>query len=281
MKKIDYKWFALALLWVAFFLQQGTRQIYGPLLGSIQTSVGATDVQLGLVSTVFTLVYGLSIPFAGFAADLFSRKWMVAIGVAIFSAGILTSGFVTCIGALVVTYGLVNGFGQPFYYPSSTSLISQLHADSKATALSLLQLGMYGGVIGCSWLAGWFAGLGAEEWRLPFKVLGVLGILWAVVLAFTLRNTQIETSNSQTFKPSNSQTFKPSNPQTFKPSTFALLTCLSRWKMLQFSRLRERTKKRIACNFHNKPAGRVKFKLEKFLKFFNGRLEFSAPRGLL
>ena len=190
MRKPDYKWVALALLWVAFFLQQGTRQIYGPLLGSIQEAVGATDVQLGLVSTVFTLVYGLTIPFAGFAADLFSRKWMVVIGVAIFSLGILTSGFVTCIGALVVTYGLVNGFGQPFYYPSSTSLISQLHADSKATALSLLQLGMYGGVIGCSWLAGWFAGLGAEGWRLPFRTLGILGLLWALVLAFLLRNTK-------------------------------------------------------------------------------------------
>lgn len=191
MKKIDYKWFALALLWVAFFLQQGTRQVYGPLVGSIKDAVGASDVQLGLVSTVFTLVYGITIPFAGFAADLFSRKWMVVIGVAIFSAGILTSGFVTCIGALVVTYGLVNGFGQPFYYPSSTSLISQLHADSKATALSLLQLGMYGGVIGCSWLAGWFAGLGTEGWRLPFKVLGALGLCWAGVLAFTLRNTEV------------------------------------------------------------------------------------------
>ena len=191
MKKIDYKWFALALLWVAFFLQQGTRQVYGPLVGSIKDAVGATDVQLGLVSTVFTLVYGITIPFAGFAADLFSRKWMVVIGVAIFSAGILTSGFVTCIGALVVTYGLVNGFGQPFYYPSSTSLISQLHADSKATALSLLQLGMYGGVIGCSWLAGWFAGLGTEGCRLPFKVLGVVGLCWAGVLAFTLRNTEV------------------------------------------------------------------------------------------
>ena len=187
---MDYKWGALALLWVAFFLQQGTRQIYGPLLGSIQTSIGATDVQLGLVSTVFTLIYGLTIPFAGFAADLFSRKWMVVVGVAIFSLGILTSGFVTCIGALVVTYGLVNGFGQPFYYPSSTSLISQLHADSKATALSLLQLGMYGGVIGCSWLAGWFASLGTEGWRLPFKTLGILGLLWALVLAFLLKNTK-------------------------------------------------------------------------------------------
>ena len=196
MKKVDYKWFALALLWVAFFLQQGTRQVYGPLVGSIKDAVGASDVQLGLVSTVFTLVYGITIPFAGFAADLFSRKWMVVIGVAIFSAGILTSGFVTCIGALVVTYGLVNGFGQPFYYPSSTSLISQLHADSKATALSLLQLGMYGGVIGCSWLAGWFAGLGTEGWRLPFKVLGALGLLWAVVLAFTLRNTEVSRADA-------------------------------------------------------------------------------------
>ena len=186
----NYKWVALALLWVAFFLQQGMRQVYGPLLGSIQSAVGATDVQLGLASTVFTLVYGLTIPFAGFAADLFSRKWMVAIGVAIFSIGIFASGFVTCIGALVVTYGLVNGFGQPFYYPSSTSLISQLHADSKATALSLLQLGMYVGVIGCSWLAGWFAGLGADGWRLPFKTLGAIGILWAVVLAVALRNTK-------------------------------------------------------------------------------------------
>ena len=200
MKKIDYKWFALALLWVAFFLQQGTRQIYGPLLGSIQEAIGATDVQLGLVSTVFTLVYGLTIPFAGFAADLFSRKWMVVIGVAIFSLGILTSGFVTCIGALVVTYGLVNGFGQPFYYPSSTSLISQLHADSKATALSLLQLGMYGGVIGCSWLAGWFAGLGTEGWRLPFRALGMLGLLWALVLAFLLKNTKSNSDNSASLR---------------------------------------------------------------------------------
>jgi len=184
-----YKWTALTLLWVAFFLQQGTRQIYGPLLGSIQTSVGATDVQLGLVSTVFTLVFGLTTPFAGFVADIFSRKWMVVIGVTIFCAGILTSGFVSCIGALVVTYGLVNGFGQTFYYPSSTSLISQLHADSKATALSILQLGMYIGIIGCSWLAGWFAGLGPDGWRLPFKTLGVLGLIWAVVLALFLKNT--------------------------------------------------------------------------------------------
>ena len=32
----NYKWFALLLLWVAFFLQQGTRQIYSATLPSIR-----------------------------------------------------------------------------------------------------------------------------------------------------------------------------------------------------------------------------------------------------
>lgn len=49
---------------------------------------------------------------------------------------------------------------------------------------------MYGGVIGCSWLAGWLAGLGDEGWRLPFKTLGVLGLVWAGILALFLRNTK-------------------------------------------------------------------------------------------
>ena len=35
MKNIDYKWRALALLWVAFFLQQGTRQLFGPSVPAI------------------------------------------------------------------------------------------------------------------------------------------------------------------------------------------------------------------------------------------------------
>ena len=185
-----YKWRALALLWVAFFLQQGMRQIYGPLLGSIRTATGASDVELGRVAAIFTLLYGLCIPFAGFAADVFRRKWMVTAGVAIFSAGIFSSGYVSTVGLLIFTYGVVNGIGQPFYYPSSTSLIAQLHSDTKATALSILQLAMYVGIIGCSGLAGWFADLGADGWRMPFRVLGALGLVWAIVLAFLLKDTR-------------------------------------------------------------------------------------------
>ena len=184
---MHYKWRALALLWVAFFLQQGTRQIFGATLSSIQGSLGVSAAQIGIVATVFTFAYGLSVPFAGAAADLLNRKWMVVSGVLVFCLGIFCSGFVSSLGLMVVTYGILNGFGQSFYYPSATSIIGELHKETRATALSILQMGLYAGIIGCSAASGWFAESGAEGWRVPFKFFGGIGILWAVVMVFGLR----------------------------------------------------------------------------------------------
>ena len=188
--KIDEKWTALALLWVAFFLQQGTRQLFGPSVPAMGLSLHVDHVALGLVGTVFAVVYGLSVPFAGVAADFLSRKGMVAVGVGVFSLGIFTSGFVASAGLLMATYGVLNGLGQTFYYPSASSLISQLHKDSRATAMSILQLGLYIGIVGCGTLAGFLAGRGGESWRTPFWVFGGLGIFWALVLALFLRDTK-------------------------------------------------------------------------------------------
>ena len=188
MKRIDYKWKALALLWVAFFLQQGTRQIFGATLTSIQGAFGVDAKGIGIVVTVFTFIYGLSVPFAGLTADLFNRKWMVVSGVFVFCLGIFASGFASCVWMLLVTYGVLNGFGQSFYYPSATSIIGELHKETRATALSILQMGLYAGIIGCSAASGYLAQGGANGWRLPFWVFGGIGIAWAVVLALMLKS---------------------------------------------------------------------------------------------
>ena len=188
--RTSYKWLALALLWVAFFLQQGTRQVFSATLTSIQGSLGVTSAQIGLVATVFTFAYGLSVPFAGVAADLLNRKWMVVSGVFVFCLGIFASGFVAALGLLIVTYGLLNGFGQSFYYPSATSIVGQLHKETRATALSILQMGLYAGIIGCSAAAGTLAESGADGWRTAFRVFGGAGLLWAVALEFLLKDTQ-------------------------------------------------------------------------------------------
>ncbi len=207
MKDSHYKWFALALLWVAFFLQQGMRQLFGPSIPSICTSFGVDRVAVGVVGTVFAMTYGLCVPFAGFAADLFNRKLMVAVGVAVFCGGIFLSGFVSSVGLLILTYGILNGFGQTFYYPSAASLVAQLHKESRATAMSILQVGLYLGIVGCGGLAGWVAAKGAESWRWPFWVFGGIGLVWAGVLAVFLRNTKPENTH-QAERPSFGEAMK-------------------------------------------------------------------------
>ena len=190
MRKIDYKWTALVLLWVAFFLQQGTRQLFGPSVPAMCGTLGVDRVAIGTVGTVFAMTYGICVPFAGITADIFSRKWMVTVGVAVFCLGIFLSGFVASVGLLVVTYGVLNGLGQTFYYPSATSLVSQLHKDSRATAMSILQLGLYLGIIGCGTLAGVVAGQGGERWRTPFWTFGAIGLAWSAALVFLLKDTK-------------------------------------------------------------------------------------------
>ena len=208
MNEKNYTWWALLLLWVAFFLQQGTRQLFGSSVPSICASFGVDKVALGVVGTVFAMMYGICVPFAGLTADLFNRKWMVTIGVAIFCGGIFLSGFVASVGLLILTYGILNGFGQTFYYPSATSLVSQLHKESRATAISILQLGLYIGIVGCGSLAGFMAGKGGESWRIPFWIFGGIGLAWVVALAIFLKDTKPVTVAGAVAKPSIKEAIK-------------------------------------------------------------------------
>ena len=58
------KWGLIALLWFAFFLNQGDRQIYNVVLDLIGRDLKLDPVQIGLVATIFT-VYLLSARRAG------------------------------------------------------------------------------------------------------------------------------------------------------------------------------------------------------------------------
>lgn len=87
-RKLDYKWVVLLLVSIAYFLAQGTRLIYSAVLPQIKAdfaSSGVNDTQLGLVSSAFALIFGLVIPFAGLAADLFNRKRVLVFGSFLFA----------------------------------------------------------------------------------------------------------------------------------------------------------------------------------------------------
>ncbi len=208
-----YKWILLGFLWVAYFLQQGTRQIYNAILPQMQNDFGVDSIKMGLVATLFTVAYGVCVPFSGVLGDIISRKKIVVAGVIVFSFGIFFSGAVATIGMMVLTYGIINAIGQSFYYPPSSSLLGQAHNETRSTALSILQTAQYAGIVICSCVAGYLADLKAVQmpdflsgalgaqvsgWRLPFYIFGAIGIVWAIVLAFFMKDFKQDASdNSQ------------------------------------------------------------------------------------
>ncbi|MBR0298246.1 MAG: MFS transporter [Bacteroidales bacterium] len=191
MKKIDYKWTMLLLISAAYFLAQGTRQIYSAVLPDIKAAFGSdiSDASLGLVGSAFTLAFGIVIPFAGMAADFFRRKWIIVAGCLLFSAGIFLSGFATGIGMLFIAYGLMNGIGQSLMPPCNSSLISEFHTDTRGTAFSVYQGAIYLGIVVCSVIASNMASGHVDGWRKAFWVFGALGILWTLVLILFLKDT--------------------------------------------------------------------------------------------
>lgn len=191
MKKVDYKWVMLALISAAYFLAQGSRQIYAAVLPDIKAALGGSvsDTSLGLVGSAFTWAFGIVMPFAGLAADFFRRKWILVAGSLLFSLGILFSGFASGIGLLLIAYGIMNGVGQSLMPPCNSSLIGQFHDDTRGTAFGIYQGAIYLGIVVCSLAASRLAGTSADGWRKAFWVFGVIGLLWTLVLVLFLKDT--------------------------------------------------------------------------------------------
>lgn len=174
------KWIIVGLLWVAFFLNQADRQIFSVTLPLIQQDFGLTSAQMGLVATTFTLVFGLVVPFAGFAGDIIARHKVVALSLLIFSAGTLLTGVAASYLLLLLFRGVATGAGEAMYAPAANSLIGEQHVSTRGRALSLHQTANYTGIVLGSLFTGWIGE--TYGWRWSFAVFGLIGLVWAIVL---------------------------------------------------------------------------------------------------
>lgn len=179
------KWEIVILLWFAYFLNQADRKIFGITLPLIQEEFALSSFQMGLVATVFLVVFGLLVPIAGLAGDRFNRGKIVVLSLAIFSIGTFATGLATSYIMLLVFRGVATGAGEAFYSPAATALIGERHTDTRARALSIHQSANYTGVIISGLLIGWAAEL--YGWRSTFLTFGFAGVLLASFIWLRLR----------------------------------------------------------------------------------------------
>lgn len=182
---MPYRWLLIVLLWCAFFLNQGDRQIFSIVLPLIQADLGLTSVQMGLVASVFTLVLGVMFPFAGYAGDHWDKKWILTISLLLWSLATVFTGWGTGLVSLLLFRSLATGCGESFYGPAANALIGEHHKETRAVAMSVHQTALYVGVVVSGFGAGW---LGEHYgWRSTFFIFGFAGVVLALVLAVYLR----------------------------------------------------------------------------------------------
>ena len=191
-----YKWELLVLLWVAYFLNQGDRQIFSAVLPLIKTDMGFSDVQLGLIATLFTVCYGIFVPIAGFFGDVFKRRSIVFGSLLVFSCGTLLTGWASGFVMLVLFRSITTGIGEAFYYPSANSMIGQYHHRTRATAMAIHQTSVYTGIACGGVLAAWIGS--TYGWRSSFYFFGSVGILWSFIVLFRLRNDRADAQTVET-----------------------------------------------------------------------------------
>lgn len=183
---LPYKWELIVLLWFVLFLNQADRQIFNNLLPLVQTDLGLSKVQLGLVASVFTLAFGIMVPLGGYLGDVLRRKWIVVGALLFWSVATLLTGLSTGLLSLIVFRGLATGGGEAFYLPSANSLIGQFHHKTRAMALSIHHTAIYVGVV-----ASFAAGFVGEVfgWRSAFFLFGGFGIVMVAIIILRLHDT--------------------------------------------------------------------------------------------
>ena len=186
-----YPWVVVGLLSVVAFLNYLDRQ----MLSTMQAAIGVDIAELreaqnfGRLMAIFLWIYALVSPFAGSIADRLSRKWLIIGSLGVWSLVTLLMGHCQTFSQMYWLRGLM-GVSEALYIPSSLSLIADYHAGkSRSLAVGLHMTGLYLGQA-----VGGFGSIFASalSWRLTFQWFGIIGVLYAVVLAFFLKEKRQE-----------------------------------------------------------------------------------------
>jgi MFS family permease len=186
-EKPGYRYYVLAILVLVYTLNFLDRQIIGILAAPLKAEFGLSDSQFGLLGGIaFASVYStLAIPLA-WVADRFSRVWVMTGALAVWSGFTALCGVAGSFGQLFL-FRMGVGVGEAGGVAPAYSLISDYFPpEQRARALAAFAFGIPLGMAAGTLVGGLMAA--AYGWRTAFIVVGLLGVILAPLLLFTVRD---------------------------------------------------------------------------------------------
>jgi len=181
-----YTRYVLGTLLAVYIFNFIDRQILAILAPAIKADLGLSDTQIGALSGVaFGIFYAtLGIPIARLA-DKYSRVNIIAICLGIWSLMTAISGLANSfVHLLIARVGVA--VGEAGGTPPSHSIISDYFPpDRRSSALGVYALGIPIGILAGNFVGGWVSE--AYGWRYAFFVVGLPGVLIALLLKITVK----------------------------------------------------------------------------------------------
>lgn len=181
-----YKWEVLALLWIAYLLNQADRQIFNVVLPLIRADLDLTDTQVGFIATTFNLVFAILVPISGYWGDCISRKKVLTFSILLWSAATMLSGLSNGLLMFILFRSTATGMGEAMFGPANYAMIADYHKRTRAVAMGIHQTAYYIGII----VSGLIAGYVGEQygWRNAFYIFGSVGVIHGFILLFRLKD---------------------------------------------------------------------------------------------
>ena len=192
-----YEFKVVALMTIGFGLVGLDRFIINPLFPVIQKELNLNYQDLGLISGILALAWGLASAMSGPLSDRYGRKRVLVPAVLIFSLLVASTGLATGLFSMLLVRGLM-GLAEGAYVPSS--IVATIEA-SKPSRMGLN--------IGIQQMAAPFVGLGLgpvigialldvlPSWHWVFAVIAVPGLVLAYVLSKVMHDTHASDATVQ------------------------------------------------------------------------------------
>jgi MFS family permease len=183
-----YETKAVSLLALGFGMVGLDRFIINPLFPVMQKDLGLNYQDLGLISAILALTWGISSIFSGRLSDKLGRKRVIIPAVIIFSLLVATSGLATGLVSLIIIRGLM-GLAEGAYVPAS--IVATVEA-SKPSRIGLN--------VGIQQMAAPLVGLGfgpliavallkvLPSWHWVFGIVAIPGLILAFIMMKQLRD---------------------------------------------------------------------------------------------
>jgi MFS family permease len=171
--------FALFILFAINLLNFFDRQVLGALGEPIRKEFLLSDTALGLLGTVFTIMYAIVGLPLGSIADKWYRTRLIAIGTVVWSLLTAATGMAQSYGQMFIAR-LGVGLGEATCAPAGQSLIGDLFPPHRrAFAMGVFMLGLPVGVFVAYSSAGWIAT--HFGWRSVFYIACIPGLFLAAL----------------------------------------------------------------------------------------------------